>query len=67
MSPMREDAPVKRRSHSAETENLEAEQSADVTHTGDLVCVPDDGDFGREMSAVRGALDKSATCLTSSN
>jgi hypothetical protein len=39
--------------------NLEAEQSADVTHAGDLVCVPDDGEFGREMSAVRGALDKS--------
>jgi len=56
---MREDAPVKRRSHSAETENLKAEQSANVTHAGDLVCVPDDGELGREMGAVRGALDKS--------
>jgi len=56
---MREDAPVKRRNHSADFENLEAEQSAYVTHAGELVCVPDDGDVGREMSAVRGALDKS--------
>jgi hypothetical protein len=55
----REDAPVKRRVHSAETENLNVKQSANVTHAGDLVCVPDDGDLGREMSAVRGALGKS--------
>jgi hypothetical protein len=39
--------------------NLDTEQSADVTHAGDLVCVPDDGELGREMSAARGALDKS--------
>lgn len=39
--------------------NLKVEQSANVTHAGDLVCVPDDGELGREMGAVRGALDKS--------